>query len=225
MTNINLELLEKAEAMLRPLPCKVVFMGGVTVALHLDDPAAKARPTKDVDFVVEATTYSEVALLEEELRQIGFFQDPSEDGPICRWHKGGLMLDMIPTNPSALGFDDSEWFTRGYDSAKTFVLPNGASIWAFDVLHLLASKIVAYRSRGQNDWLASRDVEDIVTVLDGRSSIFEELSAKGRPHDYIINWIFSFSPDDFREVLGSHLSDYGRGDYLYSQLESYLPRD
>ena len=83
MTNINLELLEKAEAMLRPLPCKVVFMGGVTVALQLDDPAARARPTKDVDFVVEATTYSEVALLEEELRQIGFFQDPSEDGPIC----------------------------------------------------------------------------------------------------------------------------------------------
>lgn len=37
MTNLSLELLEKAEEMLRDLPCKVVFMGGVTVALHLNN--------------------------------------------------------------------------------------------------------------------------------------------------------------------------------------------
>jgi hypothetical protein len=220
MTNLSLELLEKAEEMLRDLPCKVVFMGGVTVALHLDDPAAKARPTKDIDFVVEATTYSEVAILEEELRQLGFYQDPIVDGPICRWHKDGLMLDMIPTNPIALGFDESKWFSRGYESSQAYTLPNGVSILAFDPLHLLATKIAAYHGRGQNDWLASQDVEDIVTVLDGRRSICDELNTDGTAQDYIKTWIFSYPEDEFRDILGAHLSDYNRGIYLYNRLKS-----
>ena len=123
MTNPHLTLLEKAEVLLRPLSRKFVFVGGVSVSLHLDDPAVRVRPTKDVDFVVEATSYAQNALIEEELRSLGFVQNAGSDDPICRWHKDGLVLDMIPTNPAVLGFGESRWFEHGFESAGTYELP------------------------------------------------------------------------------------------------------
>lgn len=163
MTNPHLTLLEKAEVLLRPLSRKFVFVGGVSVSLHLDDPAVRVRPTKDVDFVVEATSYAQNALIEEELRSLGFVQNAGSDEPICRWHKDGLVLDMIPTNPAALGFGKSRWFEHGFESAGTYELPNGCTIYALDALHLIAAKIEAYLDRGEGDWLTSRDVDDIVS--------------------------------------------------------------
>lgn len=134
MTNPHLALLEKAELLLRPLPHKVVFVGGASVSMHLDDPAARVRPTRDIDFVVEATSYAEHALLEKKLRALGFTQDPNSDDPVCRWHKDGLLLDMMPTDPTILGFGTSRWFDLGFASAATYELPNGNQIYAFDAL-------------------------------------------------------------------------------------------
>lgn len=218
MTNPHLALLEEAERLLRPLPQQVVFLGGASVSLHLDDQATRVRATKDVDFVVEATSYRENANVEANLRELGFTQDPRGDGPICRWHKDSLMLDMMPTNPTILGFGDSQWFERGFECAKTYELPNGRAIQAFDALHLIAAKIEAYRDRGDGDWLTSRDVEDIVTILDGRSTIFEELGEEGQVQCFIWEWMSSFPEEELSEILGAHTGDYARGDYLHGCL-------
>jgi hypothetical protein len=117
-----------------------------------------------------------------------------------------------------MGFGASQWFERGFESAKTYELPNNRLIWAFDALHLIAAKIEAYRDRGGDDWMTSRDVEDIVTVLDGRGSIFEELDEDGEVQKFIREWMSSFSEDELFEVLGTHLGDYARGGYLHEQL-------
>jgi hypothetical protein len=218
MTNHHLALLEQAERLLRPLPYQVVFLGGASVSLHLDDQATRVRATKDVDFVVEATSYAENAIVEAKLRELGFTQDPLGDGPICRWHKDGLILDMMPTDPTIMGFGASQWFERGFESAKTYELPNKRLIRAFDALHLIAAKIEAFRDRGGDDWMTSRDVEDIVTVLDGRGSIFEELGEDGEVQKFIREWMSSFPEDELFEVLGTHLGDSARGGYLHEQL-------
>lgn len=68
MSNPHLALLEKAAALLQPLPNKVVFLGGASVSLHLDDQAVRVRATKDVDVVVEAASYAENSQVEEGLR-------------------------------------------------------------------------------------------------------------------------------------------------------------
>lgn len=83
MKNPHFELLERAEALLRPLGRKVVFVGGASVSLHIDDPAVRPRFTRDVDFVVEASSYSENAQIEEELRKLGFTPSAREGEPIC----------------------------------------------------------------------------------------------------------------------------------------------
>jgi hypothetical protein len=50
----NLEMLEVTAEGLQDLLEEVVFVGGATVALYATDPAApEARPTDDVDLVIE----------------------------------------------------------------------------------------------------------------------------------------------------------------------------
>ena len=56
---MSIELLELAADGLGPLLDEVVFVGGATVTLWITDPGAPpARPTKDVDVVVEVATRS-----------------------------------------------------------------------------------------------------------------------------------------------------------------------
>lgn len=44
--------------------------------------------------------------------------------------------------------------------------------------YFLATKIEAFRGRGRGDFLASRDLEDLIFVIDGRSTIVEEVQTE-----------------------------------------------
>jgi hypothetical protein len=46
--------------------------------------------------------------------------------------------------------------------------------------HFLATKLAAYRSRGNDDPLESNDVEDILTLIDGRSEVVNEVLEAGQ---------------------------------------------
>ncbi len=39
----------------------------------------------------------------------------------------------------------------------------------------LATKFEAFHGRGQNDYLASHDLEDLITVIDGRQELVDEV--------------------------------------------------
>ena len=78
----------------------------VATGLLLTDMAAPPiRATQDVDVITEVATMTEYYLLAEKLRAGGFQEDSSENAPICRWKAGGLLLDVMPTNPELLGQD------------------------------------------------------------------------------------------------------------------------
>jgi hypothetical protein len=42
-------------------------------------------------------------------------------------------------------------------------------------VHFLATKLEAFRGRGNDDYSGSPDLEDVITVIDGRSEIVSEL--------------------------------------------------
>ena len=69
-------------------------------------------------------------------------------------------------------------------------MPSGTLIRVVTPSYFLATKLEAYRGRGHNDPLGSRDIEDILAVVDGRDSLHAEL-AKAQPalQHYIANAI------------------------------------
>jgi hypothetical protein len=44
--------------------------------------------------------------------------------------------------------------------------------------YFIATKIEAFRNRGRGDFLASHDLEDLIFVIDGRSTIVEEIQTE-----------------------------------------------
>ena len=173
---MSIDLLERAGSTLRPVLGEVVFLGGATVTLWITDPGAPpVRATKDVDVVVEVTTRSAFYAFEQRLRSLGFAED-QEDGVICRWRhdETGLILDAMPADPSILGFAN-RWQGAAVPHATERRLPSGARIRAAPPAYLLATKIEAFKSRGQGDFLASRDFGDVIVLVDGREELVDEV--------------------------------------------------
>jgi predicted nucleotidyltransferase len=171
-----IHMLEIVADGLKGLNREVVFVGGATVALYVDDPAVSTpRPTDDVDCTVEITSRQEYYQLEKEVRKLGF-KNKTEKGPICRWIYSGITVDIIPSEGVVLGFRNS-WYPAGITHAQRIVLPNKTEISVFTLPYFLASKFEAFRDRGKNEPRTSSDFEDIVFVLDGCRTAEQKLAA------------------------------------------------
>jgi hypothetical protein len=71
MKNPNLNLLEAAVRLLKPLLDDLVFVGGCATGLLITNPAAEGvRPTNDVDAIVGVASYAEYVTLSERLRAV-----------------------------------------------------------------------------------------------------------------------------------------------------------
>jgi hypothetical protein len=175
---MSIELLERGASGLSALVDEVVFVGAATIALWITDPGAPpVRLTQDVDVVVEVTSRLGFYEFEDRLRHQGFQAD-IESGVICRWRhsKTELILDAMPSESRILGFEN-EWQGRAIPHAITRVLPSGTEIRVVSPPFLLATKIEAFKGRGNGDFLASKDLEDIVVLIDGREELAEEVAA------------------------------------------------
>jgi Nucleotidyl transferase AbiEii toxin, Type IV TA system len=179
---VSIELLELAAVRLEPLLGDIVFLGGAAVELWLTDPSAPpARPTKDVDVVVEVSSRGAFYAFEERLRALGF-SDDREGGVICRWRhrETDLILDVMPSDPAILGFAN-RWQGASVPHAIERALPSGALIRAAPPEYLLATKIEAFNDRGRSDFLGSRDLADVIALIDGRAELVDEV--RGADHD------------------------------------------
>jgi hypothetical protein len=177
----NQRMLEAAAGHLGPLLDDVVFVGGATVELWITDEAApEFRPTADVDVVVEITTQREYYRFEKRVHAAGFVND-AESGVLCRFRHGesGLILDVMPTEASILGFEN-RWQAEAFPHAVSRVLQSGQAIRAIPPAYLLATKLEAFSTRGKCDFFGSRDFGDVV-VLDGREELVKEIAAAPEP--------------------------------------------
>ncbi|MEI9979892.1 MAG: hypothetical protein WDN23_13025 [Edaphobacter sp.] len=176
MPDPNLPLLEDAVQKLAPFLDEIVFVGGVTLGLLITDKAAAPiRGTNDVDVIAEIITYADYMEFSERLREAHFTEDAGEKPLTCRWHNGGLILDVLPLSTEALGFTN-RWYALALEHASRFTLPNGQSIRVITAPFFLGTKMEAFRGRGNLDYQASHDLEDFVAVIEGRDSVIEEIA-------------------------------------------------
>lgn len=170
LQNPNLARLALAARKLDPILGQIAFVGGCVTGLLITDPAAApVRPTLDVDAIVEVASYAEFSALEDQLRRLGFRESLAEGGPVCRWVQEGLILDLMPTDASILGFSN-RWYGPALDHAQRLRI-EGREVRMITAPYFLATKFDAFHGRGQNDYRLSHDLEDIVTVLEGRAEI------------------------------------------------------
>lgn len=178
----NLLMLELTYEHLGDLVGEVVFVGATTVELWITDQAApEFRLTEDVDVVVEVTTQQDYYRLEERLRGLGFEND-QESGVVCRFKRpdSDLVLDVMPTEASILGFEN-RWQAEAFSYADEVALPKGQIIRALPPPYLLATKLEAFQSRGELDFYGSRDWGDVITLVDGREELIEEVAEAAEP--------------------------------------------
>ncbi len=203
----ELDRLKVVARRLEPLPSKVVFLGGAVVGLLVTDPAGAAvRPTKDVDVVVEVATYFEYTELEARLRGLGFLHDQEEKAPLCRWLVEGIKVDVMPPDPSVIGFSN-RWYPEAIRTAEPFTLEPGLDIHLITAPHFIATKLAAFASRGNGDYLRSADIEDVVILVDGRPELVGEAA---RSQADLRQFLSSESrallaASAFREALAGHL--------------------
>lgn len=204
--NPNLAQLAAAAAKLAPLLDQIAFVGGcVTGLLLTDSAAAPVRLTFDVDAIVAIPSYAEFTLLENRLRELGFRESHAEGAPICRWLHGDLILDLMPTDPSILGFGN-RWHGPALEKVQR-VRIGEYEIRLITAPYYLATKLEAFHGRGKNDFRMSHDIEDVVTIIDGRPEIVDEVRiAASDLRDYLGEEFRALlSNRDFREALPGHL--------------------
>lgn len=164
-----------AEALGDDLRERVVFVGGCTTALFITDEIVlgSVRATDDVDLIVDLVGHAQWAQLQDQLRQRGFTESP-EDDVICRMRLGDLKVDFMPDDESILGFSN-RWYAKGIETALTYSLTDKLNIRRLTPELFVATKLEAYLGRGNNDLLGSRDMEDILLVVDGREELATEI--------------------------------------------------
>lgn len=172
---------------------RLVFVGGCTTALLITDPITleDVRATDDVDLIIDLAGYAEWAQMQGQLRERGFSESP-EDQVICRMRLGELKVDFMPDDPSILGFSN-RWYARGIATAVLHQLTAEMEIKHLSPELFIATKLEAYLGRGGGDLIMSRDIEDILLVVDGREELITEIENADEE-------IRTFIAEQFREV-------------------------
>lgn len=173
----NLLLLESMVSALGPLCDRFVFVGGCITGLLITEPASPpVRATRDVDVIVQVVSLGEYHALERELERLGFSHDRRQDAPVCRWLAGNAVLDVMPTERTILGFAN-RWYEEAVRTASVQSLSSGRQIRLITAPTFIATKLEAFADRGHGDFLASHDLEDITTLIDGRPELVDEVAA------------------------------------------------
>jgi predicted nucleotidyltransferase len=169
----NVGMLQLVSQALGHLKETLVFVGGCATGLLVTEEARPpARVTIDVDLVAEVGSIAEYYLLSEQLKELGFVEDVGDIS--CRWRLNGLIVDVMPTS-NILGFTN-RWYEEAIKQATEISLPNGDRIRVISAPMMLATKLEAFHGRGQGDYMASRDIEDFITIVDGRVELMSEVA-------------------------------------------------
>ena len=187
----------------------LVLIGGCTVGLLITDKAAApVRQTIDVDLIAEVGSTVEYYALCERMKEQGFSEAPDADH-MCRYVRGALKVDLMPSSSEILGHSTNEWYPAAVRSATKVVLPSSTEILVVAPPLFLATKLAAFYGRGQGDYF-HHDMEDIINVIDGRPELVEEVRAA------------SF---DVREYLQTEFDDLLADHRFVDTLPGYLRSD
>ena len=211
----NIQSVELVAHALGDLCDELILVGGCAASLLIDAPTAPPpRITYDVDLLAVVTALHRYHALEGKFAQRGFSRDMSPDAPICRWRIGSILVDLMPTDESVLGFSNC-WYPHAAESAMRITLPSGRAICLISAPAFLACKFEAFQTRGQSDFVLSHDFEDIINVIEGRSTVVAEIAASAPLlRDYLAaHFAQIIRREDFANILPGLLAY----DELHSQ--------
>jgi predicted nucleotidyltransferase len=205
---INVNRIRSLYNALGDLKDKVVFVGGATVSLYADRAAPEVRETKDVDIVVQIGSRLDFHEIEKKLWKLGFQNDVNSKF-LGRYLLSDIVVDVMPTDEKILGFLN-KWYVEGFETAIDYAIDDKNIIKIFTSPYFIASKIEAFKNRGNGDGRMSSDFEDIVFILENRSTIWEEMNnAEPDLWIYLQNEFMNFhSNPHIEEWIGSHSSFY-----------------
>lgn len=199
----SLEMLQKVANALGPLLDEVLFVGGTIPSLLITDVASPpTRPTKDVDLVVDSKSPHGHAEFEKKLRARGFqIQAP----PACRYGIDDILVDVMTTTPEAMGFSE-RWYAEAFDTAEPMKLPDGTMIRVIRAPLFIATKLNAWRDRGNGDYFG-QDLEDILAIIDGRDVLLDEVNSSSPDVRRFLAQEFAelLAAERFRDSIPGHL--------------------
>lgn len=201
---INIRMVADVAKALQDLNEKMVFVGGAVISVYTDDPAAdEIRPTSDIDMAIKLTTYADWVKLSSRLLELGFNPNP-EGHATCSFLFNDIEIDIMPSQPGALG-STNRWYEPGFESLQEIKV-NEQTIQVLSAPYFIATKFEAFRSRG-TDYRTSHDFEDVIYIIDNRTSIVEEvLQADAVVRQYIREECTKILSDrNFPEIISVHI--------------------
>jgi hypothetical protein len=190
---IDLSVVSEIARALGNLNESVVFVGGAIVSIYVDDPAAdEIRPTQDVDLTLKPLNYDQQEL-DAKLAERGFHPD-LQGHAICTYKYNDIAVDIMPSTDTMRG-PSNRWYSIGFDSIQKTSL-EGVTIQVLSSACYLAAKFEAYNHRGNDDYRTSHDFEDIIYVIDNRTTIVDDLRLADQR-------IKDFLQSEFRKILGN----------------------
>lgn len=219
LSAINKEMLITVGHGLGHLLQEMVFVGGAIPELYIPEGVqiAEVRQTDDVDCIIEIAGRRKYAELEQQLRDLKF---EHEEKLICRWIYKEIIVDVMPTDEKILGFSN-QWYGKGIPNAIEYKLEEDLSINILPLAYFVGCKLEALFNRGMSDLRLSKDLEDIVFLLNYAAQLVDDISnceselksfikdrfAELRKHPTIQEAIFCVlpagenEPDNVKQVL------------------------
>lgn len=217
-------MIEKvARALGDELLAEVAFVGGCTTGLLISDRVTLdgVRATDDVDLIVNVVGYSGWSDFQNRLLKKGF-STSMEDEIICRLRLGDLKVDFMPDDEKILGFSN-RWYQQALANTQNYQLTDDLIIRLLSPPYFIAIKLEAYKGRGENDLLASRDIEDILNIVDGRPELINDLKATDpQVRNYIAEEIAALLKDEMIDyaVQGMVVGGAARQQVVFNRLEA-----
>jgi predicted nucleotidyltransferase len=194
---INIAVVAEVAQALSELKEQMVFISGAVVSLYADDPAAdEIRPTADIDMTINLMNFSHWVKMQERLAELGFVPDPYGHA-ICSYLYNNIPVDIMPAEESQFG-PSNKWYKIGFEDLWLVKALN-EEIRILSAPAYLATKFEAFNNRG-SDYRTSHDFEDIIYILDNRTTIVAEVE---RTHPAIK----AFLRQEFNKIIQNLFMD------------------
>src|SRR3990172_6666005 len=115
----------------------------------------------------------------------------------------------MPLDENILGFSN-RWYESAMDSTQEFEIEREIRIRVVTAPYFCATKLEAFKGRGRGDYLASHDLEDLITVVDGRPELLDELRS---------------APEDLRSYIADVIGQMMKARQFIDALPGYLLPD
>ncbi len=201
------------------------FVGGCTTGLLVTDEFSRQgiRFTDDVDLIVGVIGKGGWQILRDQLITRGF-QESHRDSIVCRLRIDDIKVDFMPDDADVLGFTN-RWYHVALKTAQPYRLKPKRLIKLVTPPLFIATKLEAYKGRGHGDLLSSHDIEDILTLVDGRSELAEEIRT-GRPDvaTYIAEELRSAMalPELLYAVQSTSRGNAARAELIFDRLDAII---